>query len=398
MKSYVPKYYWFEALECGRRLLLASVIGLVSAESAAAPVLGIICSLAFVQVFNIMPFRDPNDSVLGVILAYCLVLLFLGALMIKVDATSDDEEDQAVFSYLLIATLLAGPVAAFIMFGSIARLVFCPGPQKASEAENLAELEYEEHQEGISEEGGGTMAQKGSERDGDDLYNPTSDEELLRNLDADQFIGLEMTTTQDASPRRSSRDPLAPPMAVGGGRRSWFGGGGAKGVAAKVKQGSKVHVFDDELNRNIPMVVRALDKRNGIAELRPADSAAPLGVPSIKWITIAECEAAVAKAAAVGVDGGTNDARRPTAGVHLKRAKEEAAARRAARESVDRHSFDEGGLGIATTASPPMSPSAVAHLPTPSLSPVAASRSRSRSAAKSSRNLNPRRTDLGTTL
>ena len=39
------------------------------------------------------------------------VLLFIAALMIKVDATSDDEDDQEIFGALLVAILFAGPVS-----------------------------------------------------------------------------------------------------------------------------------------------------------------------------------------------------------------------------------------------------------------------------------------------
>ena len=38
-------------LECVRRLLLASVIGMVPADSAAAPTLGLIIALVFIFVF-----------------------------------------------------------------------------------------------------------------------------------------------------------------------------------------------------------------------------------------------------------------------------------------------------------------------------------------------------------
>ena len=52
-----------------------------------------------------------DDTVFGIVLAYSLVLLFIAALMIKVDATSDDEDDQEIFGMLLVATLFAGPVS-----------------------------------------------------------------------------------------------------------------------------------------------------------------------------------------------------------------------------------------------------------------------------------------------
>ena len=39
--SYTKEFFWFEALECVRRILLGSIIGIVSASAAAAPVMGL---------------------------------------------------------------------------------------------------------------------------------------------------------------------------------------------------------------------------------------------------------------------------------------------------------------------------------------------------------------------
>lgn len=40
-----------------------------------------------------------------------LVVLFLAALVVKLNATSDDSHDQAVLSAILIVLLLVGPLA-----------------------------------------------------------------------------------------------------------------------------------------------------------------------------------------------------------------------------------------------------------------------------------------------
>ena len=90
-----PKYYWFEVLECVRRLLLASIIGIVSQDAAGAPVLGIFICLVFCFIFtNEKPYADPSNSGLSILLAFSLTLFFLAALMMKVDVTSDDKSDQ----------------------------------------------------------------------------------------------------------------------------------------------------------------------------------------------------------------------------------------------------------------------------------------------------------------
>ena len=105
--AYKPDFYFFEVVDSVRRLLMASVIGIVSSDSAAAPVLGIIISAVFIYVFSLAPYKKKLNNAMGVLLSFSLAGLFLAALMIRVDATSEDENDQEVFGYLLIALVFA---------------------------------------------------------------------------------------------------------------------------------------------------------------------------------------------------------------------------------------------------------------------------------------------------
>ena len=101
-----------QVAECFRRLALASAIGIVNADSAVSPIMGILICLVFVHVFSKWdPYKTNSDNALGIVLAYSLVLFFQAALLIKVDATSDDDSDQALFGVFLIVVLLAGPIA-----------------------------------------------------------------------------------------------------------------------------------------------------------------------------------------------------------------------------------------------------------------------------------------------
>ena len=113
-KSYKPGFYFFEVLECVRRLLLGAVVGIVAEDSAAAPALGLLIALAFVAVFHQKPFKTAADSRLGQVLAYSLVLFFMAALMVKLDATGDDANDQRVLGALLLVVLSLGPVAVVV--------------------------------------------------------------------------------------------------------------------------------------------------------------------------------------------------------------------------------------------------------------------------------------------
>jgi len=66
----------------------------------------------FTYVFvALKPYKEKEDNTLGVILAYSLALLFLSALMIKANVTTDDGYDPKLFGAILIMILFAGPLA-----------------------------------------------------------------------------------------------------------------------------------------------------------------------------------------------------------------------------------------------------------------------------------------------
>ena len=114
--AYKTRYYWFEVLECLRRLSLAIFIGFAPRESAAAPSLGILISTAFIWVTTeLRPYKDTADNTLAIILAYALMLLFLAALLIKVEATDDDFVHQEdFFTVLLFLFLFSGPLSLLV--------------------------------------------------------------------------------------------------------------------------------------------------------------------------------------------------------------------------------------------------------------------------------------------
>lgn len=82
---------------------MASVIGVVSQNSAVSPVLGLLISLGYTYVFvALLPFKKLEDSFLGVTMAYSLVLFFVAALMVKANISFDPSSDQRVFGVVLI--------------------------------------------------------------------------------------------------------------------------------------------------------------------------------------------------------------------------------------------------------------------------------------------------------
>ena len=72
VEAYRPAFFYFEVVECFRRLLLASVIGIIASEkSSASSLLGLLVSSLFIYVFSkLEPFTIPSDNDLSVVLSY----------------------------------------------------------------------------------------------------------------------------------------------------------------------------------------------------------------------------------------------------------------------------------------------------------------------------------------
>ena len=63
--SYTNSAFYFEVVECGRRLFLASIIGIVSPDANAAPVMGTIIAIIFSLVFSYVQPLKKEDTILG---------------------------------------------------------------------------------------------------------------------------------------------------------------------------------------------------------------------------------------------------------------------------------------------------------------------------------------------
>ena len=84
------------------------------------------------------PYKNPSDCNLGIILQYSVTLIFLSALLIKVDATSDSANDQEILGYFLMLVLLLGPIMiTFQYVGSFVKMCSRSKAQKLAEIDNL---------------------------------------------------------------------------------------------------------------------------------------------------------------------------------------------------------------------------------------------------------------------
>ena len=109
ISAYKPQYFFFDVIECVRRLFLASIVGLVAQNSPANAVCGLLVCMLFIWVFmKFEPYTEDHTNNLTVTLSYSLALFYLAALMAKVTVSASS--DQATYGGLLGFVFFAGPM------------------------------------------------------------------------------------------------------------------------------------------------------------------------------------------------------------------------------------------------------------------------------------------------
>ena len=109
-ESYTTEYWWFEVLECSRRLLLTAVLGIISVASIAAPTMGVVISMLYMYCFiRFQPFVLQGNNALSVLLQYSTAFFYLGAIMAKMDLSDESSRDKQTFDALLMVVIISGP-------------------------------------------------------------------------------------------------------------------------------------------------------------------------------------------------------------------------------------------------------------------------------------------------
>jgi len=139
-EAYKPQFYYWEAIECIRRLLLGSVVGVISTNPVVAPVLGLACSTGFSLLFTAYrPFQNAYDSSLGILLSNTVSIFFLAALIVLAGFIGeDDSNSQNAVDGIMVGGLLLGPLFIFVQLvrGNmklIATAASCPKKAKSGE-------------------------------------------------------------------------------------------------------------------------------------------------------------------------------------------------------------------------------------------------------------------------
>ncbi|CAM9198462.1 unnamed protein product [Ectocarpus sp. 12 AP-2014] len=101
---YKPRRYYFEVLECGRRIALTGLAAFLLPDSAAQVAIEVVLAAIFMAVSDVLsPFVDPFDAWLHRTGGWIIFLSMYLALLLKVDASDEGSQSQRAFSQVLIA-------------------------------------------------------------------------------------------------------------------------------------------------------------------------------------------------------------------------------------------------------------------------------------------------------
>jgi hypothetical protein len=113
--AFKPEFFYWELVECLRRLVLGVAVGLVGYGTNFVAVFGFVLSLAFVYLHvEFKPYMEDSDNELGIALAYGQTLMFLIGLLIR--SNSFGELALSLSGMCLVGLFCLGPIIIFLQF------------------------------------------------------------------------------------------------------------------------------------------------------------------------------------------------------------------------------------------------------------------------------------------
>lgn len=119
--AYKPEFWYFEVIECIRRILLSAGLVFITPGSPTQGIFATIVSyLSTLLYLGCQQFPDPSVNRLGVMAQVQLFFTFLSALMVKMDISTMSNYDAAIFDNMLVALLFICP--AMLLLDPIIRI------------------------------------------------------------------------------------------------------------------------------------------------------------------------------------------------------------------------------------------------------------------------------------
>ena len=105
-----------QVVECFRKLLLSAALIFITPGSATQGLFALIMSLGSQRLYvGCKQFPDPSDNRLGELAQWQLVFIFLAALMLQMNLSSNvTHYDEVIFDHTLTTILFIGPAISFL--------------------------------------------------------------------------------------------------------------------------------------------------------------------------------------------------------------------------------------------------------------------------------------------
>lgn len=153
-KPYTPGRYYYEVVECARRVMLTGVVVFIYPNTAAQVAVTLVLVFVFVMVSeSLAPYASKQDSWISRVGHIVVFLSMFQALVIKVDVSDERSDSQELFGGVLLAANIC-MVAAVIAEATMVVCSFCGRGDAALKESPTPRVRHTTSTRGFSEKGG----------------------------------------------------------------------------------------------------------------------------------------------------------------------------------------------------------------------------------------------------
>lgn len=114
-KPYKPTAFYYEVIECGRRILLAGVVVFIYPNTASQIAVTLMIAFAFIIISEVLsPYSSPWDAWISRVGHVVVFVSMFVALLLKVDVSDERTSSQKVFEAVLVAVHVCMVVAVVV--------------------------------------------------------------------------------------------------------------------------------------------------------------------------------------------------------------------------------------------------------------------------------------------
>lgn len=133
-KHYKPKRFYYEVVECGRRVMLTGVIVFIYPNTAGQVAITLVLAFAFVMISeSLAPYALNQDTWLSRVGHVVVFLSMYQALLLKVDVSDERSDSQKVLGVVLLVANICMVIAIIVEAIMVTRSFFRGGDVVALE-------------------------------------------------------------------------------------------------------------------------------------------------------------------------------------------------------------------------------------------------------------------------